>query len=705
MADTSLARDGIEANAARSFLDMRRQVAQGRGNFLHAPLQQLPLGCDGDGHQREIGALAHIIAPRARLEGITVVDESVEVFALLARNPVGFERHPFTPAGSNIDEAQAIRPKQADCVDVGGSSFTYPQFRWLAGHKEVTSVEVVWISSRFLVNHSAIHLTSIKGANTNVTSCSIPASVEPGEDDKNYSIESQLCDIRTWAGEHGHVVGPVYSDPGGRSYTLNRLVLQNMLTDARTGNFDIVCVGRFDRFSRIQVQCTVAIYLFREAGVEVSSATEPLPEGAVGEFVRNGIIFAAETELGNIRMRTYGGKRSRVHSGKLPSSPWPKYGYQYADDKKERYVPNPETAPVILRIFNLYAAGATIRAIEKTLTDECVPTPFTVLEKMGRKAAKRGGEAAWYGSTVFTILTNPAYIGKLVGFRTKYETHTIIHPITGERRATRRRVARSADDPNSFAYGPEVCPPLVSEEIFAAVQERLRQNKERASLNTKHPGEILLRSGLIRCGYCGGYCVAMWNKTGQVYRYGCNNRLHHHRNCPAPTRFSVLTNVLDEVVWNYFIEQLSHPELIAAAYQSYQDGVGALSEQRAHEVDATKAAIKDAADEEESYLAAVGGARSDAMRARFVNLAEDAHVRLVELEVVLAKLELGAQAQAQDVAVIRAFAEGASQAVERLKNASIEDKRKALYRFKVQVTLWAKEHDPHWTITWMKDFV
>src|SRR5690348_6529857 len=109
MADTPLTRDGIESHAVRPLFDMRCQLAQGCGNFLDTPRQQLPQGCDGDGHQREVGALAHVIAPRARLEAVAVVDESVEVFALLARDPVGFERHTFPPAGSDIDEPQAIR--------------------------------------------------------------------------------------------------------------------------------------------------------------------------------------------------------------------------------------------------------------------------------------------------------------------------------------------------------------------------------------------------------------------------------------------------------------------------------------------------------------------------------------------------------------------------------------------------------------------
>lgn len=80
----------------------------------------------------------------------------------------------------------------------------------------------------------------------------------PGEEDKNYSIESQLADITAWANREGHTVVRSYSDPGGKSFTLNRPVLQEVLRDAREGQFDIVAVGRYDRFSRMQTQAAVA---------------------------------------------------------------------------------------------------------------------------------------------------------------------------------------------------------------------------------------------------------------------------------------------------------------------------------------------------------------------------------------------------------------------------------------------------------------
>ena len=105
----------------------------------------------------------------------------------------------------------------------------------------------------------------------------------PGEEDKNYSIENQLKDITVWAEQQGHVIVTRYSDPGGKSFTLNRPVLQRALADARDGKFDILAVWKFDRLSRIQDQSTVAVYQFKQANVGVISITQPLPDGPGGE--------------------------------------------------------------------------------------------------------------------------------------------------------------------------------------------------------------------------------------------------------------------------------------------------------------------------------------------------------------------------------------------------------------------------------------
>jgi DNA invertase Pin-like site-specific DNA recombinase len=136
-----------------------------------------------------------------------------------------------------------------------------------------------------------------------------------GEEDKNYSIENQHDDIVRWIGTSGHTIVQTYSDPGGKSYTLNRPVFQKMMSDARNRLFDTLVVGRWDRFSRNQDQQAVAIYQLQQYGVKVVSATQPLPEGPVGTLIRNNYAFAAELELYHIRERTTGGEEEAGSSG------------------------------------------------------------------------------------------------------------------------------------------------------------------------------------------------------------------------------------------------------------------------------------------------------------------------------------------------------------------------------------------------------
>ena len=116
----------------------------------------------------------------------------------------------------------------------------------------------------------------------------------PGDEDKNYSIEVQERDIRErWPEFSQHTLVERYSDPGGKSYTITRPVLQSVMQAAKARKFDILVVGRFDRFSRVQEQQAVAIYQLKQYGVQVVSATEPVPDGPIGTLIRSNYAFAA----------------------------------------------------------------------------------------------------------------------------------------------------------------------------------------------------------------------------------------------------------------------------------------------------------------------------------------------------------------------------------------------------------------------------
>jgi site-specific DNA recombinase len=526
----------------------------------------------------------------------------------------------------------------------------------------------------------------------------------PGEDETNTSLGSQLEDVVAWVVRDGHRLVLTFSDPGGKSYTLNRPVFQQMMDAARRGEFDILAVWRFDRLSRIQEQSIIAISMLKRYGVQVISVTQPLPDGPVGAILLSSYQLGSELELEGIRQRTYRGKLRRVKSGKLPGMAYPKYGYGFAGNKKERFVLNTDTAPVVKRIYEEYVGGKTLRAICASLISDGIPNPSQALLQQGYKLGPQHLGARWRANILYKILTDTAYFGKMIGFRYKQVYVNRTHPVSGEIVQIKRMVQRDRLDENRVEYGPEVCPPIISEAMFRAAQERLKENRERSSRNTKHPHDLLLRAGIGRCGYCNHWLLAKYSNKDQQHRYTCGS---HNKGrdgvCPAPTHFSVRAKELDDLAWDWFIAQLSDRELIQPAFNSYMKDHALVRDMQNVWVEATRQALAEAREREESYLKAVGGARTDTMRNQFIGLAEGAHELVESLSEELETLEDTRAEQQQDEAMLRMLLEMEPKEVKKLKDASMEVKREALYRCKVIVYLWDKDRDGGWwEPTWLE---
>jgi site-specific DNA recombinase len=533
----------------------------------------------------------------------------------------------------------------------------------------------------------------------------------PGEEDKNYSLEEQQRDCQRWndAEQHELIKQCLYSDPGGKSYTLNRPVFQHMLADAKAGFFDILVVGRYDRFSRNQDQQAVAIYQLEQYGVKVVSATEPVPDGVIGTFMRNTYAFNAELELQHIRARTTAGKKARMRNGKPLVGCFPLYGYQWADPHephgKSRYIPDPETAPVVRRIFAAVVTGMTLRQLANSLERDGIPTPGQIHQARGETKG-RTCSPVWHLSGLTRILTNPAYIGKHSGWRHALRSVTVLHPVTGEPIERKRLAERPGDDPERVFFSADVCPPLVDEATFAAVQAVFEQNRRQAARNMRAPQSALLRSGFLRCGYCGRFMQPRRNPhRGNDYRYYCpsatGTKIIQER-CGGRA-FSIRCAEVDDLVWRWFIHAFENPDVLRKKFAQWkveQEQGTALEYDR---LQAIEAAIKKAEARKANYIASAGDTRDEELRAELIQHAEAAAKQMKELAQeqerlsALLALQNGYQERVENLIV-----QGEA-ALERLKEASYEDKRMALNAFKIQVKVWKKDHHPPFEISWAFD--
>jgi site-specific DNA recombinase len=182
------------------------------------------------------------------------------------------------------------------------------------------------------------------------------------------------------------------------------------------------------------------------------------------------------------------------------------------------------------------------------------------------------GQQNWLSRTIWGMLKNEAYAGAtLFGKTAASERRARLRPLRG--RAEQPRRVRSVLRTPREHQTPIPVPALVSEELFAAVQEHLLENKKR---NRRPPqGLRYLLQGLLVCKRCGySYCGqsmthARKDKSAKTYQYyfctgSMFGRCDRERVC---WNKSIRMDTLDTAVWDDVRALLAEPSRIEAEYR------------------------------------------------------------------------------------------------------------------------------------------
>jgi DNA invertase Pin-like site-specific DNA recombinase len=415
----------------------------------------------------------------------------------------------------------------------------------------------------------------------------------------------------------------VWNDGAQKSYTLNRPGLQTAFEAIRKQEIQVLVVGRYDRFSRIQLQQAVAIYQIEKVyggRVESTDPREQFGRDSTGTLLRSVNAWRAEQELDLIRARTQGGRRSRAQSGKLIAAPFPLYGYQWADPDarrgKSRYTIDPETAPIVERIIREVAAGIPIHRVAFLLIEEHVPTPAQVLIARGLITHHRFKmTAGWSRTMIQRIAANPAYCGQYVAFRTKTTTVNE-HDDGGQMQVRTRTSLRHHDDPARTVLSEEVCPPIVTVELWSQAKEQLTRNMDEAARGNKHSEATLLRGGYSTCGYCGARMTSSSiGPPGKKYhQYRCQTRGYVVSPCTGGA-FGMLASVLDQQIWLAIQHHFSDPARVRKILETLLDDQSEVHARAEERKCATVGQLADVQTQLDNAKKAVLLARDDHARA------------------------------------------------------------------------------------------
>jgi site-specific DNA recombinase len=368
------------------------------------------------------------------------------------------------------------------------------------------------------------------------------------------SIEDQLRRCREHADRQGWTLlrEHAYADEALSGSGADRPALNRLLEAAerKPRPFDAVLVDDTSRLSRNQGDIARIFERLNFLGVRivaVSQGIDSQQEQADVLVTVHGLVDALYVK--ELAKKTHRGMEGRVLKGLHAGGRC--YGYRNVrlPDGGTRLEIEEAEAAVVRRIFEMSAAGCSLKRITKLLNEEKVPPP--------RRRADRE-RMTWCPTAIHAMLRREMYAGRVVWNRKRYR----------KRPGTNKRVWQPRPQAEwRFIERPELR--IVSNEVWNAVRQRIESlhalgvGGRRKGLLDRSATSPYLFSGLLKCALCGGNLVIVsGHAPGRHPKYGCSQ--HHYRGACA-NAVLVRRDFLEETLLSGLQEQVLRREVIEYA--------------------------------------------------------------------------------------------------------------------------------------------
>ena len=185
--------------------------------------------------------------------------------------------------------------------------------------------------------------------------------------------------------------------------------------------------------------------------------------------------------------------------GSLPS-----FGYMRDPKDKGHLIPNPETAPIVKKIFKWRADGIGPTEIATRLNNNNVPTPSGY--KKTNFSSRLIDRDTWNISTVKKILTNRIYTGDMVQ-----------HTQTKVNYKSKKKINL---DESLWMIVENTHEPLVDKTTFEYVQSLRKRYTRNVPIKTGREKRIL--EGKLFCKECGNRLTVYYRKKQEYWSINCN---------------------------------------------------------------------------------------------------------------------------------------------------------------------------------------
>ncbi len=304
---------------------------------------------------------------------------------------------------------------------------------------------------------------------------------------ESVSVENQREMLSRYVLEQGWNLYSTYCDDGVSGTTFDRPMFNQMIADARAGKINLILCKDLSRLGRDYIEAgRFTDIVFPSMGCRFIA----LNDGVDTIHKNNEMLVILKNVMNDLYARDTSSKikavkRSSFQAGKYVGCYAP-IGYLKSPEDKHILIPDPATAPLVRRIFDMRCQGLSYRKIATTLNEEKVSTPRDLYYLQKGMVSPRQDGGYWQAQTVKAILRNEVYIGNMVQNKTGNVSYKV-HRQVGKPEAEWIRVEGTHE-------------PLISMEVWELVRTIEQRN---ARNRTQANGETALFAGLLYCMDCG----------------------------------------------------------------------------------------------------------------------------------------------------------------------------------------------------------
>ena len=302
-----------------------------------------------------------------------------------------------------------------------------------------------------------------------------------------------------------------YVDDSVSGTTFSRPGFDRMLADMRGGRFQAIVVKDMSRIGRNYLEAgSLVEQVFPLYGIRLISITDGFDTGKGTDWLLMALTNLANTMYARDISKKINAAKAGMYEKGIPVGKVP-YGYKINHDARDSgyMVVDDEAADVVKRIFADFISGKGTTVISRDLNNEEIPSPLAYRHRKNGHPEK-ASRYRWTANSVQQILGNRAYTGRYVMGRTSQK---VFQP--------KKRMTVPG---NAWHVFENHHPPIVSNEVFRAAQDR----KRKKAPSERHEPNLLAHK--IFCGKCGAR-MGIPDSSARNPKYMCRTNWYYGSGC------------------------------------------------------------------------------------------------------------------------------------------------------------------------------